>query len=435
MYDLAVKNGLVYIDGEYKNTNIYIKDGIISKITPDELKASEVYNASSKNVYPGIIDPHTHFELDLGKLISQDDFHKGTIAAAFGGVTTIIDFLSPVNDSMDLDIEFFLRKLQAENSVIDYKFHACLKDPENQVDDLVKAMKTFGLNTVKIFTTYSDTNRRTYEKEIVELLKLSKEHDFLITVHAEDDDLINFEHEYSYVHLPISRPTESEVSAALNLAKLVMETGGYMYMVHLSSGETLKRLKESYPEILNTNFFIESCPHYFTFSKDRLKGDEGYLYTMAPPLRSKEEVTLLNELIDDVYTIGTDHCTFNRIVKQKRLLKFTPLGVGGIEYSFDIMYSLFGDKIIDKMTKNVAKVHKLFPQKGVIQEGSDADLFIYELGENILTENHSGTDYFIYKDMTVKGKTISTISRGAFVVKDRKFIPHKGILLNKAVTE
>lgn len=431
MHDLGLINGKVYIDGTFKKTNVYVKDGVISAIAEDLQDSKDIYDCLGNLVIPGIIDPHTHFDLDLGLIKSQDDFKSGTKAAAFGGVTTIIDFLSPVDNPKELRKAFNERKWQAKDSVIDYKFHACLKNPKGHVLEIVNALKNYGLNTVKVFTTYSDSGRRTYEEEIKELLVYSKTHDFTLTVHVENDDLIVINDTDGYDKLPINRPTESELSEAVKLAELVRETKGYLYMVHLSSGDTLRRLKNDYNDILNTHFFVESCPHYFTFNKDILKTEKGYLYTMAPPLRSDEEVTELKNHIDYVYTIGTDHCPFNKNDKNKPFLKDIPLGIGGVESSFRIMFSMFGDAIIPKMTENVAKAHKLYPQKGVIKVGSDADMFVYQLKDTTISTYHNATDYNVYLNTPVNGEVISTLSRGSFVVKNQVYYKQLGQLLNR----
>lgn len=432
MYDLAIIKGKVYFDKRYHNTNVYIKNGKIALISPIIQKSKETYDCHGDLVIPGIIDPHTHFQLNLGNITSRDDFFYGTKAAAYGGVTTIIDFIDPIEYPTELEDTFYKRVKQAKKSVVDYKLHACLKNPKD-IKEITKIMKKLGLNTVKIFTTYSDSHRRTYDDQIRELLLLSKENNFLVTAHIENDALIILDKTHHFKDLLLSRPTESETTEALKLAKLVKETGGYLYMVHLSSGKTLQLLKQKYPDILNKHFFIESCPHYFTFTNQELDKKTGYLFTLAPPLRTVDEVRLLRESIDDVYTIGTDHCSFNVKDKKHQYLSDIPLGIGGIEYSFHVMYQLFGDQIIDKMTVNVAKAHKLFPKKGIIAEGSDADLFIYHLSPTTIKKTHGFADYNIYKGIKVKGEVKSTISNGVFIVKNGKFFNKKGNLLNKGV--
>ena len=433
MHDLAILNGKVYINQTFHQTNVYIKDGVISCISKKLQSSKETYDAMGDLVLPGIIDPHTHFALDLGTISSRDNFYQGTKAAVYGGVTTIIDFLQPVDNEVDLLKAFIFRKQDAKDSVIDYKFHACLKNPKGHVEEVVKKCERLGLNTIKVFTTYSDSNRRTYDPELRELLTLSKTYPFTLTAHIENDELIDLDPSYSYRDLSRSRKSITETSEALKLAQMVRETNGNLYMVHLSSGETLKRLKEEYKDILNKKMTIESCPHYFVWSDDVFLQEDGYLYTMAPPLRSKSEKELLHQLIDDVYTIGTDHCAFHKEDKNQLLLQKLPLGIGGVEQSFDVMYALFGEKVIDKMTLNVAKAHHLFPQKGIIKEGSDGDLFIYHLEDTLLHNHHGNANYNLYKEYPVKGYVKSTISRGSFVLKDGELNEHKGQLLNKEV--
>jgi dihydropyrimidinase len=426
MYDLCIKNGQVYQNNTYTKTNIYVKDGVIRLFSEEKLDADVVYDAKSHLVLPGLIDPHVHFDLDLGLIRSRDNFYSGSKIAALGGVTTIIDFLNPINQASDLVNALQSRLLEAENCQIDYKFHVTVKNPKGQVKEIVQKMKELELNSVKLFTTYSDSLRRTYDNEIKELLLETKKEDILVLAHIENDELIQLDDTMTYHDLLESRPTVSETSEALKLAKLVKDTSSKLYMVHLSSGKTLQALKNEFPDVLNTQFMIESCPHYFIFNKDVWDKKGGYLYTMAPPLRTANEQQLLRDMIDDVYTIGTDHCSFNSLDKQNKSLSKMPLGVGGIEHSFDMMYQLFEEKIIPKMTEHVAKVHHLYPKKGVLQVGSDADIMIYELNDGFVDEHHGASDYSIYTGKPTKGRVISTISRGQFVVKDRVFLGHHG---------
>lgn len=435
MNDLAIKN-VTFLDenDELKFGNIYIKDGVISQIQiantmTKEMDSKEVYDGKRNLLLPGIIDPHVHFDLDLGKISSLDDFYSGSVAAAYGGVTTFIDFLEPVSNAKDLETAFYKRLEQAKDSVIDYKFHATVMNPKGNVLEIVLKMEELGINSVKLFTTYSDSNRRTYDQEIIEFLELSKEKGFLVLAHIENDDMILPSEDHPYNYLPIARSTESETSEVLKLAEFNKRFGGTLYMVHLSSGKTLTALKRLYGDILNKSFFVESCPHYFMFDNSVLDKEDGYLYTMAPPLRSKKEKEELIKNIDSVYTIGTDHCTFKKELKNQKLLEAMPLGIGGVEHSFLVMNSLFNIPVIKKMTKNVAKVHKLFPKKGVIKVGSDADLFIMDREDALLNKNHSKCDYNLYENVKSYGEIITTISRGKFIIKDNEFIGGNGIYI------
>ena len=292
-------------------------------------------------------------------------------------------------------------------------------------------MKKLGMNTIKLFTTYSETHRRTYDKDIIELLKLTKKHNFLVTAHIENDELVSLKPEYSCTYIAEARPSKCEITEALRLAGYAKDTDGYLYMVHCSSGETLKELIVQYNDILGKHFFVESCPQYFAFNKEVLDTEQGYLYTFAPPLRSKKEQELLIKNIDFVNTIGTDHCAF--MSEDKRAhpsLVGHPLGIGGIESSFLVMHKLFGDKIIDKMSANIADLEG-FSKKGRIRLGNDADLvFIKDVPEYPIGKPHGTCDYSIYEGIKVKEKIVHTMLRGKFILRNETFLGGKGELLN-----
>ena len=176
---------------------------------------------------------------------------------------------------------------------------------------------------------------------------------------------------------------------------------------------------------MNTRCFIESCPHYFTLTKEELFREDGYLYTLAPPLRSQEEMMKLRAQFSHVYAIGTDHCAFFKEDKNQYRLNQIPLGIGGIEYSFDLMYQLFGEAVIPKMSTILYRLHKIH-DRGLIQTGKLANLFVYDLMENTIDDFHGFTDYTVYKGMKRKGRVIHTLHRGAFLVRNMNFQYQKG---------
>lgn len=430
MVDKAIVNGKVYLDGTMVDTNVYIQEDKIYAISREHYPARETIDASGLFVFPGLIDPHVHFDLDLGFIRSADNFEKGSMIAALGGVTTVIDFLEPVDNETDLEKSYRKRVFEAEDSRIDYKFHACIKNPRCDLESFVLKMLSLGMNSLKCFTTYSESGRMTKDEDIIELLKLSEKYKFLLLVHAEDDKLIDLSPSLTYRDLSTkSRPSAAEINKAMQLAGYVSRYGGYLYMVHVSSGETIEKLKEAHFDILNKRFFIESCPQYFLFDNSALERDDGYLYTCAPPFRSKLENVYLRENIDFVHTIGTDHCPFRRDEKSFEYLYEIPLGIGSIEHSFDVMYDLFGLKVIDKMAKNVAVLHRLENRKGRLKVGLDADLFLYKPGASLIEDDHSDGGYSIYIGLRKKGTVVSTMVRGNFVVRDRVFESGFGSLL------
>lgn len=430
MQDLLIKNGFVYIDDYFNKVNIGITGQKITYIGKEEVAASKVIDAKNRKIFPGIIDPHVHFDLFCGTIPSRDDFYYGSKSAAYGGVTTIVDFLDPTRNAQELEESFFERLKKAKRCNVDYHFHACIREPNGDLEEYVLKMKRLGISTIKLFTTYSETHRRTYDDDIKKLLKLSKKYDFLVCAHIENDKLISHEPNLTYRDLAIARSSLAESSEALKLCGFAARTGGNLYMVHCSSGHTLKKIKQKYEKYLGKNIFIESCPQYFLFNKKLLRGKQGYLFTFAPPLRSESERKMLVNHIDYVNTIGTDHCAFNiEDKKSHSLLDGMPLGIGGIEHSFLVMHKLFGDEIIDKMSKNVAKIER-FAGKGAIKVGNYADLFIVS-GENCnIGKPHGKVDYSAYENLVSDITIEATMIRGQFIMKNGEFYPHKGQLIN-----
>ncbi|MCB2312431.1 amidohydrolase family protein [Clostridium tagluense] len=432
MFDLGIVNGRIYIDGRWYEGNLYIKDNKISTISNEVLEAKEEYDAKGRDILPGFIDPHVHFQLTVGTRTSADDFYKGSRAAAFGGITTYIDFLDPVKNNISLKKAFNLRRTLAADSVIDYAFHATIADLDEKPISFINEVKALGIPTIKLFTTYSSSDRRTKDRTIDRLLSHTKETRTLLLAHSENDGLILEGGKIPVIQHERSRPAIAEISEVIKLAEMTKYRDGRMYIVHTNCGTTVERLKENYRSILNRDFILESCPHYFIFSSSKYLQRDGYLYTMTPPLRSDREVKKLNDQIDNIFTIGTDHCPFNSTEKNREFIDEMPMGIGGVEYSFSLMYAKFGEKVIDKFTKNPAIVHGLYPKKGTLLPGSDADIVIFDHNEQyIIKENHSNVDYNLYKDMEITGRVCSTISKGKFVVKDGVFIGGKGEYLSR----
>lgn len=418
MHDLGIISGQLYIEKKFVRRNLYVTDGRISGISNNIENCVEFYDAEKKKVIPGLIDPHVHFGLDSGGRVSADDFQTGSVSAAFGGITTFIDFLDPVSTAKELSGALVKRKKLAEKSAVNYMFHGTAANPVGETEKIALELKNLGLRTLKIFTTYADSGRRTYDEEIIELLKLSKEYGFMVLVHAENDNLVGITNEHTVKDLPMARSEEAEITEALKLAAMTEMTGGSIYMVHTSSGRTVRELIKNCSDIVGNRFHIESCPHYFAMNDSRYSEQDGYLYTMIPPLRSAGSSRLLRKYSEFVETIGTDHCPYMKSEKQNRLLKEIPMGVGSIENSFSIMHGILGDKAIDKMSKRPAEIFRLYPWKGILAVGSDADITIYDdNSEYEISGGHSACDYNIYEGMKVRAKIESTVCNGEFVVK------------------
>ncbi len=425
MYDLAIKHGSVYLGDQLVETNLYIKDGKFKAIGKATFDALKTIDAKGKFVFPGIIDPHVHFELDLGFITSRDDMYHGSKAALFGGVTTVIDFLEPVSDIDGLVQAFEHRNTQAQAMQCDYQFHATIKAPTCDLEKFVLTMKDLGMNTLKCFTTYSESGRQTKHDDIKTLLELTKKHDFMLVVHVEDDAQINIKPHYLSHDLPKARPEQAEIDEALKMAAMVAETGGKLYMVHVSSGHTLQALKTHYPTLLNQRFFIETCPQYMMFTEEKLTTHHGDLYACAPPLRSEAAQATLKSLFSDIETFATDHCAFHKNDKTGKSLSNMPMGIGSVEQAFPVLFSLFGLAVLPKMTTNVAERFGM-KQKGAIKINHDADCFIFNPKPQHLNSHHGYADYNLYQGLEVKGNVETTLLRGMIRVHQETYKEGRG---------
>ncbi len=427
MYSLGILNGKVYVKGDFIDANVYVKDGKIAAISSEVYKCDKTYDASGFWVLPGFIDPHVHMALRVGKWLSVDDFYTGSVSAAFGGITTMIDFIDPARSTNEIE-EYFKRRLEeAKESLIDYAFHSTIADPVDSAKDIALKSMELGMASIKLFTTYSSTNRRTYDPYIDELLSLSSVYGFVVLAHAENDEMIKrFERIGNILPKDHSkaRPTISEVSEVVKLAEMTKFRNGQLYIVHVSSGITAKEVYERFGDLLGEDLVLESCPHYFYLDESYFSRPDGVLYLMTPPLRSAYERDLLHEYFNVVFTLGTDHCPFMK--EDKFSGKYTneiPQGIGGVEFSFSLMFTLFGEEAIDKFTENVARSFGLYPKKGVIEVGSDADFCVFDPEKEwVIKNHHSKSDYTVYEGIKVKGKVVSTILRGEFIVKDGELV-------------
>ena len=319
--DLGIINGYVYLEGRFIKSNIYIKKGVIESVTSSIMHCSKVYDAKGC-----IIDPHVHFNLGVGKNVSAQDFQTGSINAALGGITTYIDFLNPINNISELEFEFNKRKKQAKDSVIDYGFHVTLGSFKEDVKELFKNSTALGMPTIKIFTTYESTGRMTKDNIIDELLKYSKEYVCRVVVHAENNDLIKEKNILVKDHEK-ARPAIAEISEVLKLCEMATYRNGLLYIVHTNCGTTVERVRENFKDSLHSSIILESAPHYFKFNSSVYEGEDGYRYTMTPPLREESERLKLKDNIDGIDIIGTDHCPFPECMKNKKYTSDIAMGV------------------------------------------------------------------------------------------------------------
>ncbi len=420
MYDLRIINGDCFIDGQFKKKNIYVSGEKIASISDAVLPAVKTINVQNLKVLPGLIDPHVHLHLNIGQTYSADDFLSGSQLAVSGGVTTLIDFLDPIYKNNELNEVFARRLNEADNCVVDFAFHCTLGNYQDDINELVGEVKILGITSIKVFTTYSDSNRRCSEEYIKKLLNT----ELLVLAHSEDDEMIlpcNDIRDYE-----LSRSEASEWSAVNRLIELLKTSSGKLYIVHVSSGHTLENI-----ERLPGKLFLESCPQYFHLNKSLFLNPEGRKYLLAPPIRSMESVGLMKENIMKLDTIGTDHCPFMLDEKYaSNHVDMIPKGIGSLGLAFPLMYELFGPEIITKFTENPAQIFGL-QHKGKIEIGKDADFAILDDQRFTLPNSiYSKCDYSVY-DQPIKSKVVMTILRGDVVMEQDQLYTKKGLYLRR----
>jgi dihydropyrimidinase len=280
---------------------------------------------------------------------------------------------------------------------------------------MIAASKKVGITSIKLFTTYSNTDRRTKDNYIYELLADSKDEKIKVVVHAENDELVWDRKDILVKDHETSRPVISENIEVLKLAAMARETGGNLYIVHVSAGSSVEKLvKEFGNELKKKKIILESCPHYFIFNSDIYEKEDGYRYTMTPPLRPEPDRKLLQHFIDYISTIGTDHCPCDEKLKKHKYTSDIFMGIGGLEYSFLNMYTMFQEKIIGKFTKEPAKAYGLYPQKGALIPGADADIVIFDPNQTTRVEDSDS----VYHQKTLQGAIRKVFLRGKLLVEN-----------------
>lgn len=446
MLDLVIKNGKIVTESDLFEGDIGIKNGVISEIAGDiSTSADETIDASGKMVIPGLVDGHTHFELPIMGTVTADDFESGTVAAACGGVTTVIDFAMPKKGT-SLVATYDQWRKKADNKVaIDYGLHLIIHELDSENFAQIKQVMKKGVQSFKLFTTYRTRGLMLGDYDIFRVLREVSSHGGIVGIHCENNDFIEClvsqfleqGHTEPKYHAK-SRPPESEVEAVRRVISLGDFAQANLYIVHTSTGPAVQSIKEAKKR--GSKAYSETCPHYLTFTDLKYESRNAKNYVMSPPLRKKEDLKALWNGIrnGEVHTVASDHCCFTS--KQKDLGKndFSkiPNGVPGTEVILPILYSegvrrdiITLQDLVRVSSYNPAKQFGLYPKKGAIRIGSDADLVILDprKKKKLTKDNlHSRLDNSIYEDVSVLGYPVLTLSRGRVAYRDDQFTGKKG---------
>jgi dihydropyrimidinase len=408
--------------------------------------AELVVDATDKYVLPGGIDAHTHMEMPFGGTTSADTFETGTRAAAWGGTTMIIDFaIQKKGESVLAGLDAWQAKAEGV-CAIDYSFHAIISDVNEaslkEMDELVAQ----GVTSFKLFMAYPGVFYAT-DKEILQAMERASGNGALVMIHAENGIAIDAIVEAALargqtdpIYHGLTRPAELEGEAASRAIRLAQVTRAPLYIVHLSSAPALAAVVEARDRGQNT--FAETCPQYLFLSEDDMARPdfEGAKFVCTPPLRPREHQAALWRGLrtDDLSVVATDHCPFC-FVEQKELGRgdFTkiPNGLPGVENRMDLIYQgvVSGEislpRWVEVTSTNPAKMFGLYPRKGAVSPGSDADIVVYDpAAEQTISAatHHMAVDYSCYEGKRIKGRVDMVFSRGRRIIADGAYTGEAG---------
>ncbi|WP_447881260.1 dihydropyrimidinase [Serratia fonticola] len=443
-----IKNGiLVDSDGQYSQ-DLLIENGVIcQRDTAIEADSQcEVIDASGCYVMPGGIDVHTHFNIDVGIARSCDDFFSGTRAAACGGTTTIIDHMGfgPAGCNLHHQLNVY-HQYAAGNAAIDYGFHGVIQHIDDGIlEEMASMVHDEGISSFKLYLTYL---YKINDADVLRALGQLRQVGALTTVHPENDAAIALRRaelvaagKTAPIHHALSRPLECEAEAIgrmINLAHLA--DNAPLYIVHLSNGLGLDYLRLARQQ--RQPVWVETCPQYLLLNERCYLREDGAKYILSPPLRDQRELDHLWIGIADgsIDTVATDHCTFPYHQRQAMASgDFTrcPNGLPGVENRMMLLFShgvmsgrISPSRFVALSSSNPARLFGLWPRKGNLNPGADADVVIFDPRQSTVINHarlHDNADYSPYEGFQCQGAPVLTMCRGEIVARNGEFTGRQG---------
>ena len=445
---LLIRNGEIVTVGSRLHADIYIENETITRIGKnlDAPTNAEIIDATGKLIFPGFIDPHVHIYLPFMATFAKDTHETGSVAALIGGTTTYIEMCCPNRDD-DALAGYELWKSKAEGkSACDYAFHMSVTKFVKETESQLRQIVADGTASFKIFLAYKNFFG-VDDGEMYQTLELAKRLGVIVTAHCENAELVARLQQRLLAERKIgpewhepSRPESVEAEGTSRFATFLENTGAAGYVVHLSCEKALRATIEA--KSRGVNIHVESVlPHLLLDKSSAEKsGVEGMKHVMSPPLRAKQNHDALWKALalGSIDTVGTDHCPFD--TEQKLLGKDSfvniPNGIPGIEERVNLLYThgvkrgrLDLDRFVDVASTRAAKLFGLFPRKGTISVGSDADLVVYDTNYRgvISAKTHcTNNDYNAFEGMPIEGRPSVVTVRGKVQVRDGKFVGERG---------
>jgi dihydropyrimidinase len=449
---LLIKNGRVITASDDYVADVYCENGTIGAIgknlPPERYHADRTIDASGQYVMPGGIDVHTHLDMPFGGTTSADDFETGTIAAAFGGTTSLVDFaIQYRGKTMRHALDDWMSKASGK-AAIDYSFHMIVTElPDAGLGDMDMLVRDEGITSFKLFMAYPGVFM-VDDATIFRALRRTGENGGLVCMHAENGGVIDLlvqealrKGQKAPKYHALTRPPRAEGEATGRAIALAEMAGVPIYIVHLSSADALQKVREA--RDMGLPAYAETCPQYLFLSYDNYEeeGFNGAKYVMSPPLREKwhQDVLWKGLAKNDLQVISTDHCPFC-MSEQKELGKddFSkiPNGAPGIETRLTLVHNggvrqkrISLNRFVELCSTTPAKMFGLFPRKGTIAVGSDADIVVFDPKKKqtlSVKTLHMKVDYNPYEGTVVEGAPTFVVAQGRVIIEGDTFVGKKG---------
>jgi dihydropyrimidinase len=441
-----IKNGTIITATDMYKADLLVKNGVISEIGREISKiASEIIDAADKWVLPGAVDVHTHMDAQCDGMTTVDDFETGTAAAAAGGTTTILDYAEQApGTTLTQTLEDWKSKA-GSRSIIDYGFHLALSEINEDVFSQIPSVVKEGVTSFHIRLDGYASNY-VQDGALLDFLQRTTSAGALACIHAENGEVIDLfirrltaDAKTSVKNLPLARPPEVEAHAIVRTINLAEMAKTPLYLTNLSSAHAIEKVKAARDRGLP--IYSETCSHYLAMSSDRYEDSEGIKFYCTPPLRPSWHADILWKAIasGDLHVVGSDHMAFN-YAGQKDLGKdnFTqaPRGFPGIQERLSILHTagvqtgkINVNKFVDLTCTSPAKLFGLFPRKGTLAVGSDADMVIFDPKVDVTLSKSlslSRSDFTPYEGMRTRGAVWLVLQRGKVIAREGKVMGKAG---------
>jgi dihydropyrimidinase len=454
-----IKNGSIVTPAETYQADLRIENEKIVEIGNElSVPEAEIIDAAGLFVLPGGVDAHVHLDLPMAGTVSSDDHYTGTKAAAFGGTTTVIDFISQDSDDL-LALAAEMRKKADAKAAVDFSFHMNITHYNEAVDRAIPELVKEGITSLKVFTAYNN-RLRLQDGEILQVLRTAKKHGLLTMMHAENGDVIDLliKEAVEAKHLsPIwharTRPAWGAEECVARGAALAATAEAPLYIVHMNSAGEVDQLE--YARSLGIPVMGETCPQYLFFTEEELKRPDGSKWICSPPMRTEQDQARLWEGLHDgvIQTIATDHCPFfydgtteieyegkKVAIPGKELGKgdFTrvPNGLPGVGDRLPVLWTemvtsgrFSVNRFVELNCANPARMFGLYPKKGCLIPGSDADIVLWDPKKEVtygIAYSQQRTDYNLYEGWNLTGFPVRVILRGKTIVNQGKWLGQAG---------